>query len=67
MMPKPPEGKSYGYIFNIASGKMLDAYGASEGMPRKRWLLFKEPDAFYKSRIAKAAIAKEEGKWKLED
>lgn len=61
MMPKLPEGKSYGYIFNIASGSTLDVYGEAEGVPRKRWLFISEPDFLYKPRIVKAAIAKEEG------
>lgn len=57
-MPKLPEGKSYGFIFNIASGRTLDVYGEAEGIPRKRWIFIREPDFMYKPRIARTAIRK---------
>lgn len=54
-----PEGKEYGFIFSISTGRQLDVYGKIHNTPRKRWLIFKEPDFIYKHRIVKKALVKE--------
>jgi hypothetical protein len=48
------EAKSFDTLFNTATGKELDAFGEYVGVKRKRWLFFKEPDFFYKTRIIEA-------------
>jgi len=57
-LPKLPEGKEYGFLFNIATGRMLDVYGEREGIPRKKWLFFKEPDFMYKNRMVKEVLSR---------
>jgi hypothetical protein len=56
-----PEIYSEGLLFSLANTrKEFDFFGEKEGVKRKKWFIFYEPNFIYKKRILEKALKNKE-------